>query len=391
MHQPVLWTLLALTLLAGASRPARAATLVLATTGSDGGPCSQDQPCATFAHAIPRLQAGDTLVIRQGTYFQTINSQDHPFPSGTSWAQPVTIAAAPGETVVLTGGIGVNTYSGGTIQYVVFDRLILDGTNFFLGGPGTHYIRFQDGEIRNAANSGIQGYGGGTHNEILRTAIHHNGRSRLDHGIYAALPDMLIEGNDIYANAGYGLQIYDETPGQSSDRTILRFNRVHDNLGDAGVTLNHGVGIVFAHNLVYNNPGGVGICRGADHLVACQNTITANNNAGFGVCGGIMDAQLINNILWQNVGGPVDDHGGSTTQDHNYTEEPYFMAPAASDYHLQPHSPARTASSTGGEVGMYGPSTSACPTGSSTPPAPAPPPRPKLPAPRNFQEVVAGP
>lgn len=61
------------------------ATYYLATTGTDGGGIAGDinNPFRTFSYAGTRLAAGDTLIVRGGTYdeFQAGDT----FPSGTDW------------------------------------------------------------------------------------------------------------------------------------------------------------------------------------------------------------------------------------------------------------------------------------------------------------------
>ena len=48
--------------------PAQGATLYVATNGSDGNPCSQAAPCASFNGAYSKAAGGDTVIINGGTY-----------------------------------------------------------------------------------------------------------------------------------------------------------------------------------------------------------------------------------------------------------------------------------------------------------------------------------
>src|SRR5438093_817612 len=81
-------------------RVATAATYYVATTGNDSRSCVTSQtittPKQTIQSGIACLTAGDTLYLRQGTYQESILSGSPSFPSGTSWANPVTIASYPG-------------------------------------------------------------------------------------------------------------------------------------------------------------------------------------------------------------------------------------------------------------------------------------------------------
>lgn len=72
----------------------------VATTGDDGQDGSQAKPWKTIQHAVARLQPGDTLLLRAGTYYENVTVR----LTGRSDA-PITIRAFPGEHVVLDGGL----------------------------------------------------------------------------------------------------------------------------------------------------------------------------------------------------------------------------------------------------------------------------------------------
>lgn len=68
--------------------------------GSDRQDGTETSPWKTVAHAVQRLQAGDTLYLRGGTYYESVivarvGSAD----------KPITIRAYPGELAILDGGI----------------------------------------------------------------------------------------------------------------------------------------------------------------------------------------------------------------------------------------------------------------------------------------------
>src|SRR6266700_87731 len=143
-------------------RAATAATYYVATNGSDSNPGTQSAPFGTISKGLATIHAGDTLYLRGGTYNEAINSNNQTIPTGTSWSNPVTIASSPGESATLkpsSGGavLDFNAYNTSyNIQYIIFDRLILDGSNTIgvvsiLGNPNgfqSHHIRFQNGEVR---------------------------------------------------------------------------------------------------------------------------------------------------------------------------------------------------------------------------------------------------
>jgi hypothetical protein len=126
-------------------------------------------PKATFASAIPWLAAGDTLLVRGGTYRGDATDFSQ-IPAGTSWDSPTTIAAYPNETVEIVGGI----YLAGSDQhYIVFSHLTTRHGGFEVSG-GSDHIEVSDGEL----NGDGVGYANGVStlnsggNRILRTKVH---------------------------------------------------------------------------------------------------------------------------------------------------------------------------------------------------------------------------
>ncbi len=110
---------------------AYAATYYTATTGFDSNPGTIEQPFKTIVKGVHSMRAGDTLKIREGTYAERLHHNSRVvFPSGTSWTNAVTIAAYPGERVVLQPGSGGSVVSIETAkQYIIFDSLIFDAIN----------------------------------------------------------------------------------------------------------------------------------------------------------------------------------------------------------------------------------------------------------------------
>ena len=130
--------------------PAHAATYHVSPQGSDSTPCGQG-PRRTINGGLACLSGGDTLLIGGGTYVNDFIEDfgNAPPPSGSSWASPTTIKAAPGATVWLTG---TRNSEGGFISlerthYLVVDGLNLDGIQPGGGGVFTYGI----GEARAVA------------------------------------------------------------------------------------------------------------------------------------------------------------------------------------------------------------------------------------------------
>ena len=80
---------------------ANATVYYVATTGSDSNPGTNSQPLRTIKEGVKRLSAGDTLYVKSGTYTESIRHWQTPISNGTSWSNPITVAANPGDTVII--------------------------------------------------------------------------------------------------------------------------------------------------------------------------------------------------------------------------------------------------------------------------------------------------
>jgi hypothetical protein len=75
-----------------------AAEIHVAPDGDDANPGSMEKPMKTIQAAVDRMKAGDTCLIRGGTYRESVKIRVSGEPG-----KPVRIAAYPGEEVVLDG------------------------------------------------------------------------------------------------------------------------------------------------------------------------------------------------------------------------------------------------------------------------------------------------
>jgi FKBP-type peptidyl-prolyl cis-trans isomerase 2 len=352
-------------------------TYYVSTTGSDSNGGTQTSPFRTINYAVSLLHPGDTLYIRGGTYAEALQDS---IPGGTSWAMPVTVAAYPGETVILQPPAGTSRvlmFSTSSSQYIIVSGLVLDGVNITYdtvkitwsssGGTANH-IRLLNCDIKNGAENNVLISGNSTHladhNEILGCTIHDNrGISTLDgthyHGIYCSSSYNLFQGNNVYNNTGYGIHIYQSSgvnPIECSYNTVDK-NQCHDNgrfggTGSAGIGVFVGDGNLVYDNLVWNNPCGIKVDYGASNTLLYNNTVYNSSVFGIDIADNATATGTIvrNNISYQNAT-DYSDRGTSTTCDHNlfgnvnvsgnlYNVNPLFVNPAAGDFHLQAGSPA---------------------------------------------------
>ncbi len=360
-------------------------TFYVATTGNDGNVGSIGSPWLTPAFGVSQLHAGDTLLIRVGTYTGTgavIDSIQNTVRSGTSWANPITIAAYGGSTtangtygpsgsaevVVLQPPINrspvalsTNIGSGLNASYLILKDLILDGVN---SGPGTgstaevvymylcDHVRLQQCEIKNNATFGVHLGFVTPFNEFLRNAIHNVGNSSSTagngHGLYITASDNLFDANSVYTCGGYGFHIYNNT-GTHADpsRNVLRNNLVHAT-GLATANTCYGLAIVWGdsnqvyNNILYNNSGGgAQLYTFSTKTTFVNNTITGNSLEGLALQYYGAGVTVENNISFNNTIGQVVDYGdqngqtGTFTSSNNLLTDPLFVNAGAQNYHLQ--------------------------------------------------------
>ena len=80
--------------------PTEALHFVDATAGDDAQAGTERSPWKTLPHALTQVAPGDTLVLRAGTFFESVYCA----VAGTA-EQPITIRAYPGERVIIGGGL----------------------------------------------------------------------------------------------------------------------------------------------------------------------------------------------------------------------------------------------------------------------------------------------
>jgi len=88
----------AVCLLATAAATVHAAAVYVAPDGNDSHAGTRERPFRTIQKALDGVRAGDTVIIREGTYRETARLK----ASGTETA-PIRLMAMPGEEVVLSG------------------------------------------------------------------------------------------------------------------------------------------------------------------------------------------------------------------------------------------------------------------------------------------------
>lgn len=277
-------------------------TFYAATTGVDTRSCDQAQsqgaPKRTIMSAAACMAPGDTLYVRGGTYPEYLNDWGGAIPSGSSWSAPVTIAAYPGEQVIIQPSAPYAALFCWS-SYVVLDGLIFDGAGirydvleitFADERHYGHHIRVRNAQVRNGPRTGIGIHQDATgklsagYNELINVSVYSNGRGVNDdmaHGIYIDSSDNLIERCAIYNNAGWGVQIYSGYQNGRTNRNVIRHSTIYRNathgLRGRGITLSTGDANIAHSNVIHNNAGGIDINFLATNTQVNSNLIFDNN------------------------------------------------------------------------------------------------------------------
>lgn len=357
---------------------ANAATYYVRQGGSDSHSCAQ----ATIdddAHAKASIQtssasgttclnSGDTLVVHAGTYHEAIVSyvfpgtDGHGLPSGSSWANPTMIKAAPGETVTLDGsrdGSIVNIASTNEgcwaalcdVSYLVIDGFVFDASNADSTsgaiGIAQNHIQLSNNELKNSnANGVIVGTSTGVADDIriISNHIHDGGMcfnsnpvcSIPAHGIYFGGTNSLIQGNLIHDWTGWGMQIFEQNAPYPHDN-LIRGNTVY-NFGKNTSRASTGIGLYRdANNVAYDNtvyggiaPGSIGIAvslciSGCPGAIVSGNTVY-QNPIGISVGPTAVGVQVKSNTLYAN-GQDIENLGTGTVLENNGSPVPTTVNP----------------------------------------------------------------
>ena len=183
-----------------------------AANASDSNPGTDAAPWKTLAKAATTARAGQTVLVKAGTYNETLK----PSASGTA-GNLITFKAFPGDECK-------GAFAGTKTDC----RVIIDGQNTRLNGINASprkFIRFEGFEIRNHTSDGVflQGFYDTTCEgfEVVNNYVHHNKNDAIS--FRGNSRSTLIENNELTANAQTGISF-----GGGSGH-ILRGNNIHYN------------------------------------------------------------------------------------------------------------------------------------------------------------------
>lgn len=304
----------------------RGTTFYVAQNGSDSNPGTRQRPWRTVQRALNRLRPGQRALVRRGTY-----TQDHVIERAGTSSAPITLAAYPGERVVLrAGSTSGDTYplritSGAA--YVRVQGFVIElargtsSTNVYFEGRA-HHVELSRNEIRFSQDQGVFAENSTRNLHLIGNRIHHNGRGHEEgqhqsHGIYIEGADHLIANNVVFDQAyGFGIQVYPE-----NERTIVVNNTIVGN-GHSGIVV-----------------GGDG---GVSDITIRNNVLAFNANYGVQMDSDCPTRVAIDrNLIHANGEGAIESGcSGVSSSGGNLTSNPRFVSRVGRDFRLSRGSPA---------------------------------------------------
>jgi parallel beta-helix repeat protein len=266
---------------------------------SDTGPGTATQPFCTIGTAAAKAHAGDTVVVRAGTYTGT---SVNPANSGTA-SSPIKFTANPGVTIsggtrafalssrsnITVSGFAVTGTSSYGISVSGGGNVVISGNKIsFAGHPvsgqtasGIYLSSLAGGLISgnithdNSAH-GIYLSGSTTGVTVQGNTSYHNAYQyqRNANGINVVAPGNTILGNVTYANEDSGINIY---PG--ANNSVVAGNVTYDN-GDHGIDdLNVTGGRITGNTVFFNCTTGINV-EGTSGSYVIENNVSENNATG---------------------------------------------------------------------------------------------------------------
>ncbi len=332
------------------ARVSLAATYYVATTGNDANPGTISQPFRTIQKAADVVHAGDTILVRSGTYQDNVQMQY----SGTS-GNPITLKNYPGEHPVLDFGLSDENGPVRRLTLVAAEGyvhpigwIVIEGLEVTRGYDGIKFYNAHDVIIRRnyIHNNAVQGIlGNGIRVTIDGNIVSRNGLPILqqnpgdnkNHGMYLSGTDFTITNNLVYSNAAYGIQVagypYDPARHASSEYAgaqnfLISNNIIAFNWNRAGIViwLPDAINTAIQNNVLYENS--------VNYLEGIQG-INFNQAGGGNI--------VRNNLFYSSSGKTAiyDSAGGSSyTQTNSINADPLFANAQGLDFHLKPGSPA---------------------------------------------------
>jgi hypothetical protein len=315
-----------------------AATYYVAPTGSNSNPGTSANPFLTLQAGVNAVRAGDTIIVRDGTYG----------PTGGPGSMGVTINTSGSASAPIT----LKAENKG--KAILDCRMVCHAYFNFPSASGAYWV-IQGFDIRNATNFGIVIYPAGSNNLLIQgniihhignrvdttaqgiagiftdanmnivvdgNVIHDVGRTSVltgahDHGIYTHGRNMVIS-NNVFFNArnGWHIQTAVNFSGTIANNTFFGPNPYPGKIGQMVVWDPNGS--VLVRNNIFYNPVSYAI-----------------DNVGASVSG---PCSLDHNIVFSDSGsaGLIDAlPSGCTQSDNRLNVDPKLTTPSVPNFNFQ--------------------------------------------------------
>jgi hypothetical protein len=131
-------------------------TYYVAPNGNDSNPGSESQPWRTIQHAANTLQAGETVLVKEGTYSEYVR----PANSGTP-GEYIVFKAYPGHRPAVTYSGGDKVFDIDNVGYIEVNGFEVWSEHWNATGIKTtnaHHIRVLNNILRDCGLSGFATY-----------------------------------------------------------------------------------------------------------------------------------------------------------------------------------------------------------------------------------------
>jgi hypothetical protein len=300
--------------LMGTALPAFGFIYYVSPTGSDSSDGSAATPWKTIQHAADNVLAGDTVIVRPGTYAGFILGWD--FPQDGTPSQPILFQAEPGVVIDSPNSETPDGINLEGASYIHIEGFTIQNGAGNIDRAGIRSVTNTNAVIRGNKVDGMGTWGiftGFSENVLIEN--NETSRSVSQHGIYVSnsADNPVIRGNRSWGNNQCGIHMNGDL-SQGGDGIIsgalIEANMIHDNGtgGGSGINCDGVQSSVIRNNLLYNNhASGISLyaidaADGSKNNVVVNNTIieAADGRWAINIRDGSTGNTVLNNILFNN-------------------------------------------------------------------------------------------
>jgi parallel beta-helix repeat protein len=267
---------------------------------------------------------GNTIIVKPGTYLGPVTVSGA--QAGTA-SSPTIIKSETKWMAVLVGSGDHGVYTGTGANWVVLDGFEVMGARYDGIAISGDYSTVRNCWVHNNARMGISMHGR-TGGVIENNLVEFNGTHvQFHHGVYADGVGLVVRGNVIRHNAGFGLHFYPSMKGG-----VITNNLVYGQARQSGIIVvcpTGGGGNVVANNTVADNATAITIWGGKGEVVVNNILRVAGDPLVF-------DSATTSVLADYNVCSVRSSHQGA----HDRIADPNFVDAKCGAYWLAAGSPA---------------------------------------------------